>query len=1201
MYFIKTSLKNARDAIKAKNYEDVIKHCRNVLQFEADNYNAYVFLGVAQLNLNAFTESEQSYRRAIEINSAQPLAWQVVAALKYLLPTSTYYELIRGSDELPSPKQILLQIIDLVEKEESETIRREIEARRYRLNAGTPATIKAQVENEVYSNSELERFYDSLLEILDNSSDTSDVDKAKIFVNYVSHLHKKLSFVPSEKKQQLIAKIFKRAELLINCTLMYRRILNFDESFLLSDKYDSDLLKKYSVNFPDTSLSKIIRGYFRALEGDIFEARELYNEGSEMEPNSIFEHMALSWFNHDSKNYELALEYAKNGKDLINKYSKKTGNKLDRVSLSLELCMANCYLNIGAKFHNEAMLLYKKIRQKDQNSIVVLQGMGKILSSQGKYKESIEIFEEAIKLDMRDYISKSELGWDEEAGTQLGKYLESQGEEDLALGIYSTATQANSQAGWAWKQLGFSEFTNGNYSEAAINFQKALRIDTKDVRCWEGLAEAYRQLGRYTASMKTFMRAIELDPSSIYSHFQVANIKQKLGILDEAIDQYNITIEKAKMKGDENHLPSIKGIGDCYLELAKEYFSTGLYGRAAESLSEGLLKMHQNIETYDRYQSLWKLIGDLCITAHFLQNYLHLIPLNSIKKFLKITRNIDLDTKLHLSKDIDEFGLNLCDSSNGDSISNSDLILIILTCGCLAYKYAIVLSGNNPDVAPPLWYDLAIAYHKIFDCYSRRDQALDEYDHLSAGYMNVAIRCTKIALKFEPINSDFWNALGILTILLDAKISQHSFIKAIMYSPKNPILWANLGILYLFHSDLELAEQAFSTSRSLDPDYALAWVGQAYVANLWGNDEATELFEHAYEISGGHVLEADYGFASRAFARYKKSLKYHKSSLISPAFALKKFTEQNPNDPTSLNLLGLLCECLEQSEKSAELFNCAITLIEQKIQQLQQLFLAQDEDESSLSSKIIPFVKRLAYVLGNLGRVLCSARDFDGSIKAYNKALDLIKEQDFKSLLMISFKIYTTLGAGLAYYFNNELENSLKMIEEAFSEIDYAEKYLDQGQNSEDNIGIGDLRKDVAVLLSQALWALEGEEQTNMAEDELFACIEQNPNYLPAIFGLCAMGLLQDDHVLVNAAIKEMIKLPLKTTAYELISNPLSSASKNLGLKEMLKVFQNYTAALIITREKLKHNLPEEADEIIEDNESDYEADKGEDIIKSVL
>ncbi|CAG8721686.1 11560_t:CDS:2, partial [Acaulospora morrowiae] len=339
MSFIKTSLKNARDAIKAKNYEDVIKHCQNVLQYEADNYNAYVFLGVAQLNLNKPDESEKAYQRAIEINSSQLLAWQglanfyekqenwvklgetwvellnrhkekseskealdminkivdlhlnkekvkkkAVETLKYLLPTSPYYKLIQDLDNFPPPKQTLLRIIELLEQDESETIKREIEARRYRLNAGTLATIRVQVENEVYGSSELEGFYDSLFEIVDNSSEASDINKSEISVGYISHLQKKLNAIPSENRRRVLTalneKIIKRAEQLVEqndttSSLPYEILIDRTNAVTLDD-YDEDLLKGYCEKFPDTGLSKIIQAYFRALQGDTSEAHELY-------------------------------------------------------------------------------------------------------------------------------------------------------------------------------------------------------------------------------------------------------------------------------------------------------------------------------------------------------------------------------------------------------------------------------------------------------------------------------------------------------------------------------------------------------------------------------------------------------------------------------------------------------------------------------------------------------------------------------------------------------------------------------------------------------------------------------------------------------------------------------------------------------------------------------------------------------------
>ncbi|CAG8702325.1 7156_t:CDS:2, partial [Cetraspora pellucida] len=361
-----------------------------------------------------------------------------------------------------------------------------------------------------------------------------------------------------------------------------------------------------------------------------------------------------------------------------------------------------------------------------------------------------------------------------------------------------------------------------------------------------------------------------------------------------------------------------------------------------------------------------------------------------------------------------------------------------------------------------------------------------------------------------------------MTLLVDTKISQHAFIKAIDYSPKSPVPWTNLGLLYLLHSDLDLANQAFSTAQSLDPDYAPAWVGQAYVANLWGSNESAELFEHAYEISGGgHSLEADYGFAYQTFTRYKNSSPVHKALLMSPTFALQKLSEQRPDDAASLNLLGLLFERLNRPDRAVDVFTDVIVAIQKSLQKERSTSRSGtlSEDLQEPQSKQTVLLRRLAYAQGNLGRVLCATCNFSSSIIAYTEALKLIEQQENGlSASMVSFKIYTMLGAGLAYYFNDELENSLQMFEAALNAAD----------DPEQESNVAEVKKDVVVLVSQVLWALGGVDHKNLAKDELFRCISQNPQHLPAIFGLCAIGILQDDDTLATAALREMAKLPIK-------------------------------------------------------------------------
>lgn len=43
--------------------------------------------------------------------------------------------------------------------------------------------------------------------------------------------------------------------------------------------------------------------------------------------------------------------------------------------------------------------------------------------------------------------------------------------------------------------------------------------------CWESLADAYWARGAHTSALKSYQRALELSPGSLYPMIQLANIK----------------------------------------------------------------------------------------------------------------------------------------------------------------------------------------------------------------------------------------------------------------------------------------------------------------------------------------------------------------------------------------------------------------------------------------------------------------------------------------------------------------------------------------------------------------------------------------------------------------------------------------------------------------------------------------------------
>ena len=61
--------------------------------------------------------------------------------------------------------------------------------------------------------------------------------------------------------------------------------------------------------------------------------------------------------------------------------------------------------------------------------------------------------------------------------------------------------------------------------------------------------------------------------------------------------------------------------------------------------------------------------------------------------------------------------------------------------------------------------------------------------------------------------------------------------------------WANLGLFYLYHNDIELANEAFYKAQVLNPDYTPAWIGQGLVAaSHKDHKEEYALFAHAITL-----------------------------------------------------------------------------------------------------------------------------------------------------------------------------------------------------------------------------------------------------------------------------------------------------------------------------------------------------------------
>lgn len=80
-------------------------------------------------------------------------------------------------------------------------------------------------------------------------------------------------------------------------------------------------------------------------------------------------------------------------------------------------------------------------------------------------------------------------------------------------------------------------------------------------------------------------------------------------------------------------------------------------------------------------------------------------------------------------------------------------------------------------------------------------------------------------------------------------------------------------------------------------------------------------------------------------------------------------------------------------------------------------------------------------------------------------------------------------------------------------------------QRSENGPRDTKLISEVTLLLSQVLYALGTPAHIEIAKQQLFACFAADPTFIPAITGLCALGIMTEDWVLAQTAAAELIKL----------------------------------------------------------------------------
>jgi superkiller protein 3 len=709
-------------------------------------------------------------------------------------------------------------------------------------------------------------------------------------------------------------------------------------------------------------------------------------------------------------------------------------------------------------------------------------------------KRARQCFQKAFELSPSEVV----------AAERLARLFANQGEWDIVEVVSQRVVDSGKArqmpgskrkgVSWPFSALGVVQMNKQEYQKSIVSFLSALRISPDDYYSYVGLGESYHNSGRYNSASRAFNYAENptdgvvlkrSDEEGWFTKYMLANVNRELSEFDEALAGYEAVLASR---------PKEFGVSIALLQTLVEKgwhcVETGFFGEAADSATRGIEVALTITEYKPDAFNLWKAVGDACSLFTWVQEKLKQFPVELIEKMLRSKSDMKIDFDEH--KDIDGLGQ---DALAALSTDEDATLAKVLKASILAQKRAISSCAHDIHAQAVAWYNLGWTEYRAHVCL---EQEGIEGSKLTT-YLRAAMKCFKRAIELEAGNSEFWNSLGVITTTLSPKVAQHAFVRSLHLNERSVHTWTNLGALYLLQNDHELAHTAFSRAQSQDPDYSLAWVGEGIIALLTGDaSEALSHFTHAFELSESSLLltKRQYAVSAFDFLVSSPSSSSNITNLIQPLFALQQLSIQVPYDIPHKHLAALFLERVGN-------YDAAVTALQAVNDTVEQEY----ENSESLAS-----LGRVAQAKTDLSRNQLAIGSYDSAVGEAETALDLLSEleSDAKQSAMSKEQITKTrisarLTAGLAHYFSGSFDAAIPYFRTSLEAT---------GANP-----------DIICILAEVLWAKGGENEKQVARDQLFTAIEKHEGHVGLLTLIGAMTVLDDDLETMEAIKDDLDRL----------------------------------------------------------------------------
>jgi protein O-GlcNAc transferase len=240
---------------------------------------------------------------------------------------------------------------------------------------------------------------------------------------------------------------------------------------------------------------------------------------------------------------------------------KKNSNNPSKEDINFILNLFNL-----KKFNEAEKEIYNKLIQY-QNSPVLFNMLGAVLSSQNKLQEAIKSYNKSISINPKYAQAYNNLGV---CLYKLGKINDSIYNYNKAIEIQPKDPNSHNNLGVAFKEL-------GEHQKSIVCYEKAIDINPNHADSHNNLGTAFKELGEHDKSINCYQKAVEIDPKHSDAHNNLGTLFNELREFKKAIYHYEKTISN-----DPTLVASYTNMGNAYRGLGEYEKSISFHKKGIE-------------------------------------------------------------------------------------------------------------------------------------------------------------------------------------------------------------------------------------------------------------------------------------------------------------------------------------------------------------------------------------------------------------------------------------------------------------------------------------------------------------------------------------------------------------------------------------------------------------------------------------------